>query len=241
MRVLAVSDEVDPRLETPLARRLHPDLLVAAGDLETSYLEYLTDFFEVPLVYVPGNHDPDLSGVEMSAAGLLLRAGLPTREIGPAGGINADETVVDVAGLRIAGLGGSIRYRRGPNQYSQRQQARRGRRLVRRAGRLRRRDGREVDLLLTHSPPLDCGDGDDPPHRGFAALHDVVAALRPRLLLHGHIHPYGQPAPDRTLGDTRVVNVVGYKLLELPDRSERPRAAGMLAQDSPRAPRREGR
>src|SRR3954452_16417709 len=106
MRLLAVSDEVDPRLETPLARRLRPDVLLGAGDLEASYLDYLTNLFEVPLVYVPGNHDPDLSGVEMSAAGLLLRAGLPTREIGPAGGINADEAVVDIAGLRIGGLGG---------------------------------------------------------------------------------------------------------------------------------------
>src|SRR3954469_14983606 len=91
MRLLAVSDEVDPRLETPLARRLRPDILLGAGDLETSYLEYLTNLFEVPLVFVPGNHDPDLSGVEMSAAGLLLRAGLPTREIGAAGGVNAAE------------------------------------------------------------------------------------------------------------------------------------------------------
>jgi Icc-related predicted phosphoesterase len=244
MRLLAVSDEVDPRLETPLARRLRPDILLGAGDLETSYLEYLTNLFEVPLVFVPGNHDPDLSGVEMSAAGLLLRAGLPTREIGPAGGINADEAVVDVAGLRIAGLGGSIRYRPGPNQYSQRQQARRGRRLVRRASRARRRNGHDIDILLTHSPPLDCGDDDDPPHRGFAALHDVVAALQPRLLLHGHIHPYGQPAPDRHLGDTRVVNVVGHKLLELSRPSDLGNGSGrtgMLAPNSPRLMRREGR
>ena len=124
------------------------------------------------------------------------------------------------------------------------EQARRGRRLVRRASRARRRNGPDVDILLTHSPPLGCGDEDDPPHRGFAALHDVVAALRPRLLLHGHIHPYGQPAPDRRLGDTRVVNVVGHKLLELSRpsdlRSGAP-AAGMLSQDSPRLERREGR
>jgi Icc-related predicted phosphoesterase len=42
-----------------------------------------------------------------------------------------------------------------------------------------------------------------------------VAALRPRLLLHGHIHPYGQPVPDRVLGDTRIVNVVGRRTMEL--------------------------
>jgi calcineurin-like phosphoesterase family protein len=218
VRILAVSDEVDPRLETPLAARLRPDVLLAAGDLETDYLDYLSNLFGVPLAFVPGNHDPDFSGLRRSRGGLLLRAGMPTAELGPAGGLDADGVVVDAAGLRVAGLGGSIRYRPGPNQYSQREQARRGRRLVRRAATARRRDGRGVDVLLTHSPPSGCGDADDPPHRGFEALHAVVAALRPRLLLHGHIHPYGQPVPDRFLGETRVVNVVGHKLLDLPDR-----------------------
>jgi hypothetical protein len=35
------------------------------------------------------------------------------------------------------------------------------------------------------------------------------------LLLHGHIHPFGQPVPDRTLGSTTVCNVVGHRVLEL--------------------------
>lgn len=225
MRILAVADEVDPRLETPLARRLHPDVLLAAGDLPFDYLNYLTDTFDVPLAFVPGNHDPDLSDLRRSRGGLLLRAGLPSPEIGPAGGTNADGLVVDLtlgeSVLRVAGLGGSIRYRPGPNQYSQRQMSRRGGQLVRRGRRARRRDGRPVDVLLTHSPPAGCGDEDDPPHRGFDALHHVVEALQPALHLHGHIHPYGQPKPDRFLGSTRVINVVGHKLIELPERTNR--------------------
>lgn len=218
VRVLAVSDEVVERLWRPTVRRHpRPELVLAAGDLPFDYLEYLLDRLSVPLVYVPGNHDPDVSGRRVSRAGLVLRAGLPSSDPGPAGADNADGGVLDAAGLRIAGLGGSLRYRKGPNQWSQEQMARRGRRLVRRAHRLRRRDGRGVDVLLTHAPPLGCGDGDDPPHHGFAALHDVVAALSPRLLLHGHIHPYGQHLPDRTIGTTRVVNVVGAKTFEVPD------------------------
>src|ERR1700712_1498315 len=141
MRILAVSDEEDPRLQIPAAKRLRPDVLLGAGDLGRHYLDYLSNLFEVPLAYVPGNHDPDLTGLRRSRSGLLLRAGLPISELGPAGGLNADGAVVDVAGLRIAGLGGSIRYRSGANQYSQREQARRGRRLVRRAAKARRRDG----------------------------------------------------------------------------------------------------
>ncbi|MEU4742043.1 metallophosphoesterase, partial [Actinosynnema sp. NPDC023658] len=74
------------------------------------------------------------------------------------------------------------------------------------------------DVLLTHSPPLGCGDGPDPPHRGFACLHDAVRRLRPPLLLHGHVHPHGEVRPDRVLGTTRVVNVVGFKVVDIPSR-----------------------
>jgi Icc-related predicted phosphoesterase len=74
---------------------------------------------------------------------------------------------------------------------------------------------RGVDLLLTHAPPLGLGDGEDPAHQGFAAFHRLVAQLRPRLLLHGHVHPVHRRAPDRTLGRTLIVNTIPYRLLEL--------------------------
>ena len=44
---------------------------------------------------------------------------------GPCGAVNADGRIVRIAGLRIAGLGGSIRYNDGPNQWTERQQRRR--------------------------------------------------------------------------------------------------------------------
>jgi Calcineurin-like phosphoesterase len=214
VRMLAVSDEVvdGPRRSAGLRRGV--DLIVAAGDLPFDYLAELSDQVDRPGVLVPGNHDPDISGYAQRA-GMWLRAGQPTAWPGPAGYDDADGRVVDVAGLRVAGLGGCLRYRPGPNQWSEAEQARRGRRVVRAARRMIRRDGRPIDVLLTHAPPRHCGDREDGPHRGFACLHDVVAALRPRLLVHGHIHPYGEHLPDRMIGDTRVVNVVGRKVLEL--------------------------
>ncbi|MFC6092160.1 metallophosphoesterase family protein [Saccharothrix lopnurensis] len=212
-KVLAVADEVVERLWTDRVRELGVDLVVAAGDLPFDYLEFLSGALDRPCVFVPGNHDVDLGGYT-NVRGLWTRAGLPARWPGPAGGVNADGRVVDVAGLRIAGLGGSIRYRDGPNQWTERQQARRLRRVLRLARWRRLRDGRGVDVLLTHSPPLGCGDEDDPPHRGFACLHEGVRVLRPPLLLHGHVHPHGTPRPDRELGGTRVVNVVGYRVLD---------------------------
>lgn len=213
VRALAVSDEEIAALPHDAAR-LGVDVVVAAGDLPYRYLAELADRTDRPGVLVPGNHDPDISGYAQRA-GLWTRAGQPCDWPGPPGFIDADGTVVDVAGLRFAGLGGSVRYNTGPNQWTERRQERRARRLVRVARRRTRRDGRAVDVLLTHAPPRHCGDRDDGPHHGFECLHDVVSALRPRLLIHGHIHPYGEAVPDRLLGDTRVVNVVGCKVLEL--------------------------
>jgi hypothetical protein len=213
-RVLAVSDEVDEGLYADPGRVRGVQLVVACGDLPFDYLRCLIDTLDVPLVFVPGNHDPDLSGYRQSRAGLALRAAMPVDAPWPAGARNVDGSVADVCGLRIAGLGGSLRYREGPNQYSQHRQAGRALRLALRAG--WPRPGRAaVDLLLTHAPPRGCGDADDLPHRGFDALHPLVRRLRPQLLLHGHVHPYGADAPDRRVGDTVVKNVVGHHILDV--------------------------
>ena len=50
---------------------------------------------------------------------------------------------------------------------------------------------------------------------GFECLHRLVDRLAPRYLLHGHIHPYGRPRPDRTIGATTVINVIPYRLIDL--------------------------
>ncbi|MFD2471204.1 metallophosphoesterase family protein [Amycolatopsis silviterrae] len=214
-KALVVADEADERLWTPAVRSLRVDLVAAAGDLPFAYLEYLAGLLDVPCVFVPGNHDPDLSGYTRYG-GLSMKDGFPAEWPGPAGGINADGRIVDVAGLRIAGLGGSIRYRDGPNQWTQRQQARRARRLERRFRWRKWRDGNGIDILLTHSPPRRLGDREDPPHQGFTCLHRTIETLRPQWLLHGHIHPHGEPVPDRAAGRTRIRNVVGYQVMEFP-------------------------
>ena len=215
VRALAVSDEVASWAH--IAASVGDgavDLVVAAGDLPFDYLAEISGRLDLPGVMVPGNHDPDITGFTRRR-GLSMRDGMPVDWPGPPGFDDADGRIVDVAGLRIAGLGGCVRYRPGPNQWTQREQGRRARRLVRAARRATRRDGIGVDVLLTHAPPRHCGDGEDAPHHGFECLHDVVEALAPRLLLHGHIHPFGQPVPDRFLGATRVVNVVGRRVMEL--------------------------
>src|ERR1043166_1829174 len=98
--VLAVADEVDERLCADLGPVPPAERIVACGDLPFEYLGYLMNGLDVPLVFVPGNHDPDLSGYRQSRAGLPLRAGLPARVPWPDGAVNADGTIVEAAGLR---------------------------------------------------------------------------------------------------------------------------------------------
>jgi hypothetical protein len=213
--VLAVSDEVDDALYANAGAVREAGLIVACGDLPFDYLGYLMNALDIPLVFVPGNHDPDVSGYRTSRTGLTLRAGLPARPPWPDGAVSAERAVVDVAGLRLAGLGGCRRYSDGPNQYTQRQQARRARALSRRARWRALRDGRGVDVLLTHAPPRGAGDREDPAHQGFEALDWLTGKLQPPLLLHGHIHPDETPTRAHRLGRTVVRNVVGRHLIDI--------------------------
>ncbi len=212
VRILVVADEIVPSLYSPSVQTIKPDLIVAAGDLPWDYLDFLESSLNVPLVFVPGNHDPEVE--KKNRSGLCMRDGMPCSSVQPYGGINVDGTVAEVAGLRIAGLGGCVRYRPGPNQYSQRQYAWKARRLVRKARRAFGRDS-GIDILLTHAPPFGLGDEQDRPHVGVHALHRVLAELQPRWHLHGHIHPYGVARPDRQVGRTTIRNVVPWKIMEI--------------------------
>ena len=220
-RILAIADEVDKVLYSrDRLARLNPDLVVACGDLPGDYLEFIVTMACVPLVFVPGNHDPDLSPRRPEEEMASFTApfsfdGAGRESPGPAGCINADGRIVEAAGLTIAGLGGSMAYNYGPNQYTEPQMRWRALRLQGRE-RLRRVRGRgPVDLLITHAPPLGLGDEDDLAHKGFECFHALVRSLGPKLLAHGHVHPYGRQPPSHKLAGTEVVNVVGHRLLEL--------------------------
>ncbi|GAA1455652.1 metallophosphoesterase family protein [Williamsia maris] len=219
VRVLAVADEVVDALTCGLVEQLAPDLILGAGDLPFDYLETLSTRSGAPCVFVPGNHDRDLSGFRRGRGG-WVRAGLPAPDPGPRGAVNADGRVVTVAGLRIAGLGGSIRYNDGPNQYREAAQRRRANRLRWRQ-RLARRSSVPVDILLTHSPARGYGDGDDGPHIGFRCLVGLVRTLRPQALVHGHIHPYGMTPADLQIpvdgseAGALSMNTVGYTVFDI--------------------------
>jgi hypothetical protein len=207
MKILALSDQVEPRIYSPLILQSFRDvdLIVGCGDLPYEYLEYVLTLLNVPLVYVPGNHDPAYNPRNPQSYA--------------EGGINLDRKLANIKGLWLAGLGGSIRYKpEGENQYTQFQMYERALPLAAALWR-HRLLGRRLDVLITHSPPAGVHDDDDPTHRGLQAINWLIRRFRPRFLLHGHTMFYKQnliPNETSYLG-TRVINVYPYRLIEIPE------------------------
>jgi len=161
---------------------------------------------------VPGNHDRSLVVPDMTW--MPLRSELPPIP-GPQGCINIDGRLEDVRGLRIAGLGGSLRYKEGPNQYSQGQMSRRALKLELRLRLKRVRAGRKLDILVTHAPPFGLADAKDAAHVGFVGVLRLIQSFHPLLAVHGHIHPFGRTIPERKFKATRIINVVPSRLIDL--------------------------
>jgi Icc-related predicted phosphoesterase len=207
-----VADEVDEGLYGDKLTRLRPDLVLSCGDLPFDYLEYIVSCCNVPLLYVPGNHDPELRPEDDTFT--PLRAEPPSR--GPEGCINVDGKVLEAAGLRVAGLGGSMRYRPGPNQYTQAQMRWRALRIEMLARLKRGTAGRRLDVLVTHAPPEEVGSKEqDLAHQGFTAFSRLHRNLAPWLHVHGHVHPYGVAQPVLKVGVTEIVNAVPLRVIEL--------------------------
>ncbi|MBA3945853.1 MAG: metallophosphoesterase [Herpetosiphonaceae bacterium] len=207
MQVLTVSDEIAREVySTGIRTRFgNVQLALGCGDLPPSYLEYIVSSLDVPCCYVRGNHD---SQPEYTDYGATLTE--------PRGWASVEGRVVEVRGLTIAGLGGSIWYNGGKYQYHERQMLARVLLLLPRLLLRQRRVGHRLDILLSHSPPAGIHDGPRA-HRGFQALVYLMEWVKPRYLIHGHVHKeYGY---NRTLtslvGTTMIINTAGYRLLDM--------------------------
>ncbi|GAC1354134.1 MAG: metallophosphoesterase [Herpetosiphon sp.] len=207
MQILSVSDEVASEIYSPSLRSRfgHVDLVLSCGDLPPSYLEFIVSSLDVPVLYVPGNHDGQ---PEHTASGQTVYV--------PLGGVNIDGRVVKVRGLSIAGIGGSIRYNGGRHQYTETQMFGRVMLLLPRLLLRQRRDGHRLDVLITHSPPAGVHDGPRA-HRGFQSLVYLLERIKPRYHIHGHVHmSYGYCRTRTSLvGPTTVINTTGYRLLKI--------------------------
>lgn len=195
MKILAVADVPSDRFyKYYRPGRLDAfDLILSCGDLSPEYTEFLVTLAHCPLVYVHGNHDDVFK-----------------RE--PEGCICADGRLVEVNGVRILGLGGSFRYRKGKYMFTERQMKSRIRAF---SSQLRKNGG--FDILLTHAPAYGLNDLEDLPHRGFDCFNTLLSKYEPSYFVHGHVHRnYGFRIPQKTQkGKTTVINAFDHCIFDI--------------------------
>ena len=199
IRILAVSDEPDPSLDSAVTRERigAVDMVIGAGDLEPDYLSFVTDAFDAPLRYIRGNHD--VGSAWSATRRTLLPEPMP------------DGRVVEENGLRLLGFSGSPTYSEGEMQVSSLGM---WARVIRGSGAAQR--ARPI-LMVTHAPPRDLNDDDDRAHRGFTAFRWLVDRVAPPLWLHGHTALVRRGIDDRCArhGGTLFYNCTGATLIEL--------------------------
>jgi uncharacterized protein len=214
MRILCVSDQVDPLVYSPRMRERYKDidLVLSAGDLPPEYLGFITSMLNKDLVYVAGNHDLG----ELEARGMrrwIDRA--PDAVDSSTGAIDVGFKLRRTEGLIILGLPGSMLYNKGPNQYSEFAMSLRIALLAPRLFLNRLFRGRAVDIVLTHASPQGIHDREDLCHRGFKCFLWLMRTFKPKWLVHGHIHLYD--LADVRISkycETTVINAFGHWVLD---------------------------
>ena len=204
MRILALADEeVMAFWDHYVPGRLKEyDLILSSGDLHAAYLSFIVTMARAPVMYVHGNHDTGYAVTE------------------PEGCDSIDGQIVEYRGLRILGLGGCVWYRPGAHQYTEREMRKRIRKL---RWEIAKYGG--VDIVVTHAPPRNLGDDNDPAHWGFEALLELLDKYNPQYLIHGHVHSnYGMSRSRiHTRGSSTIINAFERYTLDIPDREVSPR------------------
>lgn len=195
-RILLLADEVDRayyQFWKP-ERFQDIDLIISCGDLPARYLEFIATMFHGEVLYIPGNHDQNYLHHP------------------PEGCINIDDRIYEWHGLRILGLGGSMRYKPGPFQYTQQEMDRRLSKL-----RYKLYFSSGIDILVTHAPAFEQHDGKDLCHIGFQAFNTIIERYHPSYFFHGHVHlSYGSYPRKYFIEETECINAFSSFVVEIP-------------------------
>jgi predicted phosphodiesterase len=195
LRILSVADKRHKALYDYFEpqRWRDIDLVISCGDLDAGYLSFLVTVINTPLLYVPGNHD------------------YLYEENPPEGCDSIDGKVLDIRGVTVGGLGGSIWYNGGDLQYSEKQMSKKVKKIIRSA-----RKAGDLDIFVSHAPPRGIHDLPDRCHNGFCAFRDLIENLHPKVMLHGHTHEvYNKQDRETVIEGVRVINTFGYYVFEV--------------------------
>ncbi|MHA2428374.1 MAG: metallophosphoesterase family protein [Candidatus Hermodarchaeia archaeon] len=207
MKILSISDKIVSFIYSPQVKIKfgHVDFVIACGDLPYYYQEFIVSSLDVPLFFVRGNHDPEMEIGEIKS------------RPHPYGAIDLHRRVIHHNGVLIAGVEGSIRYKKeGSFQYTQSQMWNNIMRLVPMLLVNRLVHGRYLDIFVTHAPPWKIHDKEDRPHQGIKAFRWFLQVFKPRYHFHGHTHVYRPDTIIKTdFHDTQVINSYGFLETEL--------------------------
>jgi len=196
MRILFISDEENKGYWDYFQKDdfANIDLIISCGDLKAEYLSFLTTMTSIPVLYIRGNHDDKYEHKE------------------PEGCICIEDDIYVYQGVRILGLGGSYRYKKGNNQYTEAEMRKRVKRLG-----IKLFFNKGFDVLVTHAPVYEVNDGDDLSHRGFEVFGELIEKYQPKCFAHGHVHMnYGRQFPrEYKIGETKVINAYNHYIVEI--------------------------
>lgn len=222
MKILCVSDTIDPLVDSSSVKQRFGDvdLVLGAGDLPMDYLSFIATAIDRPVLFVFGNHN--LGDLPYYRSGASANPFTLHDFQHDGGATYVGFRMHREAGLIVMGLGGSLRYNDGQNQFTQAQM---WLRVLARIPALifnRLFRGRAVDIVLTHAPPRGIHDCDDRCHQGFDAFLWLMRVWKPRYLVHGHVHLYDARESRVTMyGKTKVCNAYGHYLMETGDEHAR--------------------
>ena len=156
-------------------------------------MDYVVSILNIPCYFVPGNHDEEFV------------------DNPPPGWIPLDGQLVDHKGIKIMGLGGSRRYKKGPHQFSESE-------MFWRYLKMKPKiwwSGGKIDILVTHAPAYNLNDLEDSPHKGFKVFRTIIETYQPKYFLHGHVHlSYSQNPRQISHGETTIINAFQHHMFE---------------------------
>lgn len=233
MKILCVSDYVDPLIYNQNVKEAFPDidLILCAGDLPMDYIDFIVTVFNKPTYFIFGNHN--LKEYHYFHSDHISASRAAEYYSGSSHGHGAtylgfkifedhrltfyDQKTGKQTPLLIAGCSGTLKYNKGICQYSDFQMKIKLLKLVPKMLCNKIKYGRYLDIFMTHASPRRIHDREDPCHKGFECYNWFLKKFKPAFMVHGHIHLYDMR--EERVGkyfDTTVVNAYAHYIIELP-------------------------
>lgn len=219
MKILCISDHIDPIIYTPSIKKRLSDvnLVISAGDLPLEYYGFIVSLLNTPCFFVFGNHHlkrydiyrkNKIKGPDLWEENIRYKHSFGASYIGGKTARHKD--------LLIAGLDGSPVYNHGKNQYSELRMFAQILKLIPKFIFNKIFRGRYLDILLTHTPPYDINDQPDKCHRGFKVFLWFMRVFKPKYLLHGHVHLFNSNEKRTAVyKKTKIINIYDHYLLDV--------------------------